>query len=450
MKVFKRIFLITAVLLILSSMVFAAGRTETAAKEDVTISFWHFPQVRNVPGFENQSKEFGDFWAYLAKEFSAMDNGIKVETELIPWTGGFERFNVAIAGGNPPTIGFDYFGRTPSYYRSGIATPASKVVPHLVADTDASIIDLYSLGDGEVHALPGFTWSNGSMMINVGLLKKHGWTGPILNGPGQPYTFDQWVDFLWKVKQTVPSNVWPTVWSCGDEQGDYTWMGIFWGYGYSPFDANGKVTTNQEAMVKGYKLIQYLRDNGLTNRGIASMRGNEANDLFTSGLSVMNRMGTKSIENILRDRIKEGILDFELDLMVVPYPTEKGTIGFSAVGPTGFVFLTQDQKKLDAAAKWVDFVMQEKYWPALVAGTGQFMLQNRYANINIYAGDPLMEAIGEMRSKFGAGDFALAHPEYQRIRIAMSEAGQKIFTGMATVERAVADFHAEARRLNKE
>jgi maltose-binding protein MalE len=164
----------------------------------------------------------------------------------------------------------------------------------------------------------------------------------------------------------------------------------------------------------------------------------------------MNRGGNKSIENLIRDRIKEGVLDFELDLMVVPYPSESGTEGYSAVGPSGFVFLTQDQKELDAAAKWVEFVMQDKYWPKIVAGTGQFMVQNRYADINLYEGDPLMEAIGEMRNKFGAGDFALAHPEYQKIRIAMSEAGQKIFTGMASAKDAVAEFHAAVKKLNNE
>jgi ABC-type glycerol-3-phosphate transport system substrate-binding protein len=450
MKRSAKILMAAAVFFLAVGMLFAAGQQEAEAGGDVTISFWHFPQVIGVKGFEDQSKEYGQFWAYLAEEFSAMDNGIKVETELIPWTGGFERFNVAIAGGNPPTIGFDYLGRTPIYYASGMATPADEVVPALVNDTDDSIVDIYTLSDGHVHALPAFSWSQGQMVVNVGLLKKYGWTGPVLNGPGQPFSFDEMVSFLEKAKKIVPSNVFPTVWSCGDEQGDYLWMNVFSAYGYKPYDADGKITSDISGMIKGYNLIKELQDKGLTNRGIASMKGNEGNDVFTSGLSVLNRSVSKAMITEMQTRINEGTLDFEFDLMVVPYPTPDGDYGYSALGPTAFIYLTKDQKELDAAAAWTEFVMQEKYWPNLVAGTGQLLLQKRYADLDLYTGDPLMEVTGLIKANTSAMDFGLTDTNYQKRREAMAEAGQKIFTGMASVEDAVKVLHDQFKALNKE
>ena len=143
-------------------------------------------------------------------------------------------------------------------------------------------------------------------------------------------------------------------------------------------------------------------------------------------------------------------LIFEFDLMVVPYPTPDGDYGYSALGPTAFIYLTKDQKELDAAAQWTEFVLQEKYWPNLVASSGQLMLQKKYADLDLYAGDPLMEVVGLVSANTSAMDFGLTDPNYQKRRLAMAEAGQKIFTGMASVEDAVKVLHDQFKVLNNE
>jgi len=442
-------------LLLITGVLFAGGQkeeeaAETAEEKEVTVSFWHFPQVQGVEGYEAQSKEYGDMWAYLAEEFTKKDNNIKVETEVIPWTGGFERFNIAIAGGTPPSIGFDYLGRSGQYYAMDAVVPADDIMPaSYINDIKDSIKDLYMVG-GKVHALPGFAWNAGQWIVNRGLLEKHGWpeNEQILNGQGQPYTFDEWVAFLEKAKATVPEGIWPTAWSCGDEQGDYSWWGIFWGYGGKLFDENGNVYDDPSGMMEGYKLMLELRDKGLTAKGIAQMKGNMANELMSDGKVVM-RPGSLGHARNIKKGIDEGTLDFEYNIEVFPSPTEKGDSSFNAVGPTGFIFFAQDKAEQDASSKWVQYAMDDKWWPKMVAATGQFPCQKSLDDANLYAGNDFMEIVDSMLARFPAGDFGLANPQYQKIRMAMAQAGQKIFSGAASVEEAVKEYYAEVRRLVK-
>ena len=450
MKHFTQILVIALMALFLTGMVFAGGEKEGAAEEgaamkDVTVSFWHFPQIGQVDGYAQYSKEYGDWWKYLAGKFNDQNDGITVETQLVPWDGGFEKFNVAIAGGEPPTVGLDYLGRTAQYYASGAATAASDVLPaSLINDINDSIRQIYTV-DGKVHALPGFAW-NINLNVNVGLLEKHGWSGPILNGPGNAYSDEEFTAFLTKVKNTVPSDVWPFVIQCGNEQGDYGWWQFFWGFGGKLFDENGNVYDDPSGVIEGYKYIMELRDKGLTARGIASMQATDPNKFFFSGKAAVG-YGHKYHAKQIEQAIEEGVIDAEYNVMPVPYPSDSGDKGFTANGGTGFIFLGQEEAELEGGSKWVQFVMSDEWWPKTVKGGGQFPLQKSMAGADLYAGDEYQAVVSEMLGKFESGDFGLAHPKYQQIRVALSQCGQKIFAGRDTVENAVEDFYAEVRKI---
>lgn len=449
-----RFFLLGAVIITsLLQLSFAGGQTEKkqdgmqGAAQKTEISMWHFPQINAVPGFEAHSKDFGDFWNYLSAEFNKSQNKYEVKTELLAWDGGTEKANVAIAGGSPPEIIFDYLGRTSSWYTQGAAVAAEDIVPQkMINDIQDSIKTIYTI-DGKVHALPGFTW-NMNLNVNVGLLEKYGWKGPILNGPGKTYSYEQFTEFLRKVKETVPSDVYPMVMQCGSHQGDYVWWQFFWGFGGKLFNQDGTVASDMSGMIEGYKYFLKLREEKLIAPGVASLVGGDTTQMWASGKSVVEG-GNLYNYDLIDKAVKEGHLDYDLNVIPIPFPSESGNKGYNANGPTGFIFFSESEAKQSGSSEWVQFVMSDKYWGPLVTGSGQFPLQKSMAGKNLYEGNNYQSIVSEMMSKFSSGNFGLASPNYQKIRIKLSETGQKIFSDRATVEQAVEDFYSEVKKLEQ-
>lgn len=446
----KRFTLILTVVLVLSMAlpVFAQGGNEAKAADDgkTTITYWHFPFVHTVPGFEEVSKEYGDWEAYLAQEFMKANPDIEVVTELLPWEGGVDKINVSIAGGNPPELVFDYLGRSGGWYQQGAAIPWDGIIQSsTLADIRPSFKDLYTIG-GNLHAIPGFSW-NINLVMNYGLLEKMGYSGDVLNGEGNTFDHKQFEQFLTEVKALADPGVYPMALGCGSEQGDYLWWGFFWGFGAKLFNADGTTVSSSPEMVEAYKWLVSLRDKGLMAPGVASMTGADTMQLWSSGKVVVHG-GNKTYDNLINKGVADGALDMKVDVRPFPFPSKDGKTGYAAMGPSGFVLLSKDPAKQAATSKFVEFMMQPEYWSAQVEGAGQFPATESVAKMNIYKDDAFQTTVGQMLSEFPAGDFALSNPNYNKIRIALSSAGQAIFSGLKTPEKAVADFLTEVKKLN--
>lgn len=449
MKKYVQVLVVFLLIAFVALPLFAQGKAETPKSEvadKVEITYWHFPFVHSVPGFEDVSKEYGDWEAYLAKEFMKANPDIKVVTELLPWEGGVDKINVAIAGGNPPELVFDYLGRSGGWYQQGASVPwNNKISDTLLDDIRPSFKDLYTI-NGDLHAIPGFSW-NMNLNVNVGLLRKLGYTGEILNGPGKTFSTEEFEKFLMEIKKVAGPGVYPMALACGSEQGDYLWWGFFWGFGAKLFNEDGSTVSSSPEMVEAYKWLVSLRDKGLMAPGVASMTTSDTMQMWSSGKVVVHG-GNKTYDNLIKKAVADGILDMDVDVIPMPFPSKDGKTGYAAMGPTGFVLLSKDAEKQAATAKFVEFMMQPKYWAAQVQGAGQFPATKSVADMNLYKNDVYQTTVSEMMSEFPAGDFALSNPNYNKIRIALSSAGQAIFSGMKTPEDAVAEFLAEVKKLN--
>jgi len=200
-------------------------------------------------------------------------------------------------------------------------------------------------------------------------------------------------------------------------------------------------------MVEAYKWLVSLRDKGLIAPGVASVTTADTMQLWSSGKVVVHG-GNKTYDNLIQKGVSDGTLDMNVDVRPFPFPSADGKSGYAAMGPTGFVLLTKDAEKQEATAKFVEFMMNDKYWTAQVKGAGQFPATESVANKNIYSDDAYQTTVGGMLAEFPAGDFALSNPNYNKIRIALSAAGQAIFSGLETPEDAVAGFLKEVKKLN--
>jgi len=444
----RGIMVVAAVLaaVLLAGSAYAKGGSETAKPAGkLKVTYWFFPVVKTVPGMEATVKDFGDLEKYYAAEYMKANPNVEIVPELQAYEGGVDKINVAVAGGNPPEIVFDYLGRTSGWYSQGAAVPLDNLISDgLKADIMDNFKSLYTIG-GKLHGVPGFAWNNG-LDVNRGLLKSWGYAGDVLNGPGNAYSLAQFEEFLAKVKKVAPNGCYPYAIGCASEQGDYTWWAFFWGQGAALFGKDGATVAELPGMVEGYAWIKSMMDKGYFAPGIATVNASDVVNMWNSG-KIAVIAGHKGSSNTMKKAIDDGLLKIEHDVTIVPFPTKDGKSGFCAMGPTGFVVMTKDPAKQKAAAGFIEFMVQPKYWQATILGSGQFPALKSVAALDLYKNDPFNTIQSQMLAKFPAGDFALTDPNYSRIRIAMSAAGQSVFSGLKSPGDAVAGFLAEVKKI---
>jgi ABC-type sugar transport system, periplasmic component len=413
--------------------------------DKVKITYWFFPTERNVPGYESVSANFGDWEKYLAGEFMKENPDIEITPELVPYEGGVDKVNVTIAGGNPPDIIFDYLGRSGNWYFQGAVQPVDSLISSkLKGDLLDSFKSLYTL-DGKLHAVPSFAWNIG-LIVNRGLLKSWGYKGEILNGPGNAYSQKQFEDFLAKVKAVAPSGCYPYALGCGSEQGDYHWWQMFWGNGAKLFNPDGTTVSSSPGLIEAYTWLKSLMDKGLIAPGVASTAAADVNSMWASGKIAMVG-GHKGTAGYIEKSIKDGLLKIDYDCAIFPFPSKDGKSGYLAMGPTGYMIMAKESAKQKAAMRYIEWVMQPKWESLCSLGAGLFPTTKSVAAMNIYKADEFNSTQSAMMNKFPAGDFALADPNYNKIRIAMAACGQSIFAGMKNPKDAVADFLAEVKKI---
>ena len=449
MKILKTLGVVM-ILLVTASLVFAGGQGEkkaAAAPEKVTISFWHFPIFINVPGFEANSKEYGDWEKFLASEFMKTHPNIEVKTQLQPWEGGVDKINVAIAGGNPPELVADYLGRTGGWFVQGAAVPLDNLLADsLKNDILPAYKSLYYI-NGKLHAMPIMAWSI-SLVINGNLTDKYGLTSAIPKMGGD-WTTDQFKAVLKKMKAAASSDgVYPLGMACGSEQGDYIWWRFIWGFGGGLFDDKGNVIADSPATIETYKYLLKLNKEGLMVPGVASMTGSDTMKLWSSEKEFMQG-GNAYYRTLLQKAYKDGLVSKPPKVIAVNFPAKAGIKQKSAIGPTGYVIMTKDSAKQKAAASFIEFAMQSKYNAPAVKTAGQFPATKSVADMNIYKDDELMTAMANMLAKYPAGDFGLSNPNYGKIRVELAAAEQAMFSGVKTPEQAMKEFADKVRALIK-
>ena len=431
----KHVFHCLVVAILALGFIASVGAGGAQEADDVTrVSFWHFPQVRQVPGYEDITEEHGQWWAYLAEQFNEQNPGVEIETEMLAWEGGVDRINTAIAGGNPPDMVFDYLGRTGGWYAQGAVTPVDDLVSQETQDDLLeSFRDLYLI-DGNLHGVPVFSWSI-VLPINIGLLRDIGIEGEILNGPGEPYSHEEFEELLREIRDKAPADVHPLGMAAGSEQGDYNWWQFFWGFGGRLFD-NGSFTSDSSGIIDGFEYLKSLDDQDLFAPGVASYTLADISSMYAAGR--IAALGGHAVrESQIEEAISQGLVDYELNVQPFPFPTRDGESAFSAVGPTGLVVLSNNPERQRIAGEFIDFVMEAEHHAGTVGGAGQFPTTHSVTNMNLYEGEGFNEILAQMTERYPAGDFGIAHPNYNEIRTFLAQAAQAIFTEASSIDDAV-------------
>jgi len=415
----------------------APAATEAIATEapQVTISYWFFPEFKSVPGFEDVSKEYGDWERYQADQFMKLNPNVKVETNLLPWGEGYQTVLNAIAASTPPDIMREYIVRASQYQSMGVTDDLSNdIAPADKTDFGDENLALWTWNN-QLIGLPHFGWS-GMVVVNKDLFKKAGAENLLPTESGRNWSYDQFMEAARAIKK-LP-DTYAVTFPSGDQTADNfirMWMG---GYGAQVFTEDGKATAlNSPEGVKGLQWMVDVVNEGLTPPGAAS------EDYYTAfNLFIESKVGMIAGAPFTWGEVAAAFKDKNLppfELYGVNFPSEKGDKYPVVMGPTGIVMFKQtDPVKREWVAKYVQFLASAENQATECKAANQFCYRKSLESLA--KGVPGLEDAMAILTYSGFGDYGIRNPKYSKIRPVFFPEIQAALLGTKTPEQALNDF----------
>lgn len=416
----------------------APETTVTKEEPKVTLKYWAYSRWKGIKGDE-PTGEFGDWQKSVAKAFMEKYPNVTIEFEHLPWNGGPEKVNVAIASKTQPDVledgtarGFGYAGR------GALIALDDYFTKEELADYTDGAWDLGKYTDGKHYLFP---WAHvpQHLLINKDLFKKAGADGLIPQNEEKSWTYDEFKNALKAVSKL--QGVYPTAIYAGNEQGDSCTNAIIWGYGATIFnDTFDKIVFNSPEGVKGVEFMQSLLKDKLAMPGAETLKATDAIELFKQQKIAVAITGGPGNYAAVANDVKAGkIQGFEMDWAMYPTaPGAKPAFYANPVGLLAFKSGNADQEKM--AVELAKFATDTENSKALAAIK---LLPLRKSAGDLYPGDAYMGWCSKIMKY--ARDPGLASPAYAQMRAALFPEMQAAYTGAKTAKQALDDFAAKAQ-----
>ena len=421
----------------------APAVTQAPAKApQVTISYWFYPEFNAVPGFENVSKEYGDWERYQAEQFMKLNPNVKVETNLLPWGEGYQTVLNAIAAGTPPDIMREYIVRAAQYQSLGVTDDLSKDITAAdKTDFGDANLALWSWNN-QLIGLPHFGY-NGMVVVNKDLFKKAGAENLLPTGPGRNWSYDQFMEAARAI--TKLPDTYAVTFPSGDQTADNfirMWMG---GFGAQLFNDDYKsITINGPQGIKGLQWMVDTVNQKLTPPGAASEDYYTAFNLFIEGKVGMIAGAPFTWGEVAAAFKDKNLPPFEL--YGVNFPSEKGDKYPVVMGPTGIVMFKQsDPVKREWVAKYVQFLASAENQATECKAANQFSYRKSLESL--VQGKPGLEDAMAILTYNGFGDYGIRNSKYNKVRPVFFPEIQAALLGAKTPEQALNDFAKAANEI---
>ncbi|MBP2624216.1 ABC transporter substrate-binding protein [Streptococcus oricebi] len=338
----------------------ASGKTE--------ITWWAFPVFTQ----EKDSDGVGTYEKSIIEAFEKANPDIKVKLETIDFKSGPEKITTAVEAGTAPDVLFDAPGRIIEYGKNGkLADLNDLFTDDFVKDVNnEQIIKSSKAGDKAymypISSAPFYMALNKKMLEDAGVadLVKEGWTTD---------DFEKVLKAL-KDKGYTPGSLFSN--GQGGDQGTRAFLANLYS-GSVTDDAVSKYTTDDAKYVKGLeKTVGWIKD-GLMNNG----------SQFDGGADIQNFANGQTSYTLLWAPAQNGIQAKLLkasgvEVVEVPFPSEDGKPALEYLVNGFGVFNNKDEKKVQAAKKFVKFIADDKEWgPKNVLRTGAFPVRSSYGKL---------------------------------------------------------------------
>ena len=344
----------------------AASSGDKSGKTEIT--WWAFPVFTQ----ENANDGVGTYEKSIIEAFEKANPDIHVNLETIDFKSGPEKITTAIEAGTAPDVLFDAPGRIIQYGKNGkLADLNDLFTDDFVKDVNNdNIIQASKAGDKAymypISSAPFYMAMNKKMLEDAGVLNlvKEGWTT------------DDFEKVLKALKENgyKPGSLFS---NCqGGDQGTRAFIANL--YGGSVTDEKvTKYTTDDPKFVKGLEKAVSWINNGLM------MNGSQ----YDGGADIQNFANGQTSYTVLwapaQNGIQAKLLEAsKVEVVEVPFPSDSGKPALEYLVNGFAVFNNKDDKKVEAAKKFVKFIADDKEWgPKDVVRTGAFPVRTSFGKL---------------------------------------------------------------------
>lgn len=394
----------------------AIGAAHTASAEDVTLKVWSI-DGRDRPGLADT----------FSKEFSDMDNGIKIEYRMIAFDDIVNETLRAFATGNAPDI---VSVDNPDFALFS-SRGAMLDITDRVAKSDIIKTDNFFPGplnsvtwDGKLYGIPKYT-DTIAVFYNKDLFKKAGIDHP-------PVTWEEFVADAEKLTDPA-NNVYGATFSArAGEEGTFQFLPII------QMSGGSFKKVNTEGAVQTLELWKKMIDNGWASKDVLSLGQWDSTGTFNSGNAAMAVSGNWEIDRMLDDA------KFDWGVALLPTLTEGGDRS-SALG--GFDWgIMSGTKHPDEAFKALEYFDSQA--KRLYSEFG-YIPPRSDIKIASSGNERKDAAIAKFLEQLKYAQPRGPHPEWQKISKAIYDADQAALTGQMSAKDALDQAQATIETIVK-
>jgi multiple sugar transport system substrate-binding protein len=411
----RKIDLIWYLLILLVS---GCGSDENSSSDAVTITLWTQDHWVGVTGHELDGVPLDDprraqytrvdWYNKAVEEFQALhpEKKINVNIEILDWTNGFQKIDIAVASGLPPDILISTSGIALKYARFGLLEPFDE---HLSPEDIEDFGPFYGFGEyGGKHYFLPFIGGNQYLMANLQIFRERGVEHLLPTEGDRLWTFDAFLEAArattFDRDQDGETDVYGFAMPFQRNSPQQDQLPFFWGHGAWQFDTNGdQLIINSKA---GVDALQFMVDlehvHGVLPPGSAGMRNNDVSDLWNSGRLAMRRgyHGTK----IAHERaLNTGVIEPDvIELYPMMYPNIPGVRPHTfVVADSPCVFRQTDKVKRKLVIELTKFLTDTQH--EREAAYALSTLPTRNSAIDVWSDDPFQQYVLRM-AKYGTKD----------------------------------------------
>lgn len=331
--------------------------TNPEDEKPVELVFWNYP-VWNLP-----DQKPGEYAQTLIEKFEKKYPNVKVKLEIIPYDGGDQKVNVALASKTAPDILNDSPGRTTSYAKRGYTVPLNDILTEeQLKKIPQNVLEKVTLQDGTIFSYPQGLGAT-LMVINKSLVERAGAADLLPSGELRTWTIEQFEKLLVAVREyqkKVTPDHYPFLMFGLNEQGDalyHSFMAGFGGKRYS--DDRTQSTFSSTENVQAVEWFKSLIDKQLVYPNPETRAAGMSNDYFVQEKTAV-AFGGFSLLNAVQKAKDEGAIKGEFEAILAPFPSVKEDQGVVIGGGGQFViFDNGDENKIKYAKKFIQFAQTE-------------------------------------------------------------------------------------------
>lgn len=404
--------------------------------KEITVTIWAYPAFQGKTELD-PSLDYDVYYKWIGEQLKAKKPNISTAVEIIPFNGGHEKINVALASGTAPDMLQDTIMRNLDFANRGKLVELDDVLTNEdISDFYDGILEQCSINN-KLYVIPLYTMPTG-FVVNKSLFEKANALHLLPANEDKTWTYDE---FLAACKAVTKDDVYGYGLFAGNEQGDAYNFSLIWGAGARTFNEDRtECTLNSPEGVKGLEFLLKLIDEKVVPPGSATIKAGEVLQMFINQKVAICFSSTGSFASIEKG-FSDGAEKFEYDFYMIPGASGKEPKNVTYIN--GFsIFNNGDADKINASKDYILIANEKENLKVAKAATS---LPVRKSVGNLYPDDKLF-AQGGRFVKFG-GDYGWDIKGFAEIRATFFPELQAAFTKQKTSKQALDDFAAQVNKI---